>query len=204
MIQVFRYPFVSRNEAAKKVLVRMIPALLLLMLSMVPLFFFIGKDSEENRDTVIKSTSLAAEISAAAVFTMFLLCVVFISMVGIKESGRFMRNFTGWAYYKGVLYNVTAVVPRSHSDTSSRGMRRIVNAQDGAMDFLNDHYTLKKILDGGVENKRILVCKVRELTLLKENRNGVKVLLPDGRKQMIYKNITDYDTLMSIIYGIRK
>ncbi len=204
MIQIFKYPFVSRSEIGKKVLVRMIPALLLLMLSMVPLFVFIGNDSQANRDTVRKVTSQETEISAIAVFIVFLLCVVYISIVGIKESGKFMRNFTGWAYYKGTLYNITAVVPRSHSNTSSRGMRRIMNSQDGAMDFLNDHYTLKKLLDGDIENKRILVCEVRELTLLRENKNGVKVLLPDGRKLMIYKNMTDYETLMSIIYGIKK
>ncbi len=182
----------------------MIPALLLLMLSMVPLFVFIGNDSQANRDTVRKVTSQETEISAIAVFIVFLLCVVYISIVGIKESGKFMRNFTGWAYYKGTLYNITAVVPRSHSNTSSRGMRRIMNSQDGAMDFLNDHYTLKKLLDGEIGNKRILVYEVRELTLLRENKNGVKVLLPEGRKLMIYKNMTDYETLMSIIYGIQK
>lgn len=204
MIKIFQYPFISKNETAKRILVRMIPALLLLMLSMVSLFVFIGKDSEANRDAVRKVTSQETEISAVGVFIAFLLCVIYIGTVGIKESAEYMRNFTAWAYYRGTLYNITAVVPRSHANTSNRGMRRIMKAQDGAMDFLNDRYTLKKLLDGEIGNKRILVCEVRKPILLKEKKNGSKVLLPDGRKLMIYKNMTDYDTLMGIIYGIQK
>ncbi|WP_303161110.1 hypothetical protein [uncultured Ruminococcus sp.] len=79
-----------------------------------------------------------------------------------------------------------------------------MKAQDDAMGFLNDHYTLKKLLDGEIENSRILVYEVKELTLLKENKNGMKVLLPNGRKQTIYKDMIDYDTLRDIIYIMQK
>ncbi|WP_288736642.1 hypothetical protein [uncultured Ruminococcus sp.] len=72
------------------------------------------------------------------------------------------------------------------------------------MGFLSDHYTLKKLLDGEIENSRILVYEVKELTLLKENKNGMKVLLPNGRKQTIYKDMIDYDTLRDIIYIMQK
>lgn len=72
------------------------------------------------------------------------------------------------------------------------------------MGFLSDHYTLKKLLDGEIENNRILVYEVKELTLLKENKNGMKVLLPNGRKQTIYKDMIDYDTLRDIIYIMQK
>ena len=83
-------------------------------------------------------------------------------------------------------------------------MRSIMKAQDDAMEFLSDHYTLKKLLDGEIENSRILVYEVKELTLLKENKNGMKVLLPNGRKQTIYKDMIDYDTLRDIIYIMQK
>ncbi|MGN0594944.1 MAG: hypothetical protein ACI4I6_07285 [Hominimerdicola sp.] len=204
MIQIFKYPPVSRSEIGKRVLVRMIPALLLLVLSMVPMFIFMAKDSEANRNAVRKVSSQETEMSVIAVFILFLLCVVYISIVAIKESRKLMRNFTVWAYYKKTLYNITAVVPRSHANTSRRGMRRIMKAQDSAMDFFNDHYTLKKLLDGEIKNKRILVCEVIELTLLKENKNGVKVLLPNGRKLTIYKDLTDYDIFMDVIHSIQK
>ena len=58
--------------------------------------------------------------------------------------------------------------------------------------------------DGEIENSRILVYEVKELTLLKENKNGMKVLLPNGRKQTIYKDMIDYDTLRDIIYIMQK
>ncbi|MFR4347575.1 MAG: hypothetical protein ACLT27_01890 [Ruminococcus sp.] len=79
-----------------------------------------------------------------------------------------------------------------------------MKAQDDAMGFLSDRYTLKKLLDGEIENSRILVYEVKELTLLKENKNGMKVLLPNGRKQTIYKDMIDYDTLRDIIYIMQK
>lgn len=202
MIQVFNYPFVSRGKISRRILAGMLSALLLLMLSMIPVFIFMEKDSEANRDAVRKVTSQQTEISVIAVFVVFLLCTVFISIVCIKESRKLMRNFAGWAYYKGTLYNITAAVPRSHSNTSGRGMRNIVNAQDNALTFLNDKYTLKKLLDGELENKRILVSEVRELTILKESKDHIKILLQNGRKIIIYKDITDYDTLMGIICGI--
>ena len=174
------------------------------MLSTIPLFIFLGKDSEANQDAVRKVTSQETEIAAAAVLIVFLLCVVYISIVAIKGSAKHMRHFTCWAYYKGKLYNIGAAVPHSHSNTSNHGMRSIMNAQDGAMEFLNDQYTLKKLLNGEIENNRISVCEVNELNLLKENKNGMKVLLPNGRKQMIYKDMTDYDTLREIIYIMQK
>ena len=105
---------------------------------------------------------------------------------------------------KGTLYSIGAAVPHSHSNTSNHGMRSIMKAQDDAMGFLSDHYTLKKLLDGEFENSRILVYEVKELTLLKENKNGMKVLLPNGRKQTIYKDMIDYDTLRDIIYIMQK
>lgn len=63
---------------------------------------------------------------------------------------------------------------------------------------------MKKLLNGEIENSRILVYEVKELTLLKENKNGMKVLLPNGRKQTIYKDMIDYDTLRDIIYIMQK
>ncbi|MBS7205568.1 MAG: hypothetical protein KH048_04755 [Ruminococcus bicirculans] len=182
----------------------MIPALLVLILSTIPLFIFIGKDSAANRDAVRKVTSQETEVAAAAVFIVFLLCVVYISIAATKASAKHMRNFTCYAYYKGTLYSIGAAVPHSHSNTSNHGMRSIMKAQDDAMGFLSDHYTLKKLLDGEIENSRILVYEVKELTLLKENKNGMKVLLPNGRKQTIYKDMIDYDTLRDIIYIMQK
>lgn len=204
MIKLFQYPPTSRSEIGKGVLVRMIPALLVLILSTIPLFIFIGKDSAANRDAVRKVTSQETEVAAAAVFIVFLLCVVYISIAAIKASAKHMRNFTCYAYYKGTLYSIGAAVPHSPSNTSNHGMRSIMKAQDDAMGFLSDHYTLKKLLDGEIENSRILVYEVKELTLLKENKNGMKVLLPNGRKQTIYKDMIDYDTLRDIIYIMQK
>lgn len=182
MIKLFQYPPASRSEIGKGVLVRMIPALLVLILSTIPLFIFIGKDSAANRDAVKKVTSQETEVAAAAVFIVFLLCVVYISIAAAKASAKHMRHFTCYAYYKGTLYSIGAAVPHSHSNTSNHGMRSIMKAQDDAMGFLSDHYTLKKLLNGEIENSRILVYEVKELTLLKENKNGMKVLLPNGRK----------------------
>lgn len=204
MIKLFQYPPASRSEIGKSVLVRMIPALLVLILSTIPLFIFIGKDSAANRDAVRKVTSQETEMAAAAVFIVFLLCVVYISIAAAKASAKHMRHFTCYAYYKGTLYSIGAAVPHSHSNTSNHGMRSIMKAQDDAMGFLSDHYTLKKLLDGEIENSRILVYEVKELTLLKENKNGMKVLLPNGRKQTIYKDMIDYDTLGDIIYIMQK
>ena len=75
MIKLFQYPPASRSEIGKGVLVRMIPALLVLILSTIPLFIFIGKDSAANRDAVRKVTSQETEVAAAAVFIVFLLCI---------------------------------------------------------------------------------------------------------------------------------
>ena len=132
MIKLFQYPPASRSEIGKGVLVRMIPALLVLILSTIPLFIFIGKDSAANRDAVRKVTSQETEMAAAAVFIVFLLCVVYISIAAIKASAKHMRNFTCYAYYKGTLYSIGAAVPHSHSNTSNHGMRSIMKAQDDA------------------------------------------------------------------------
>ncbi|MGN0621225.1 MAG: hypothetical protein ACI4I9_05095 [Porcipelethomonas sp.] len=201
MIRIFRYPFVSGDETAKKVLRGMIPALLLLMFSTVPLFVFIGRDSEASRDAVHKITSPETRASVIAVFAAFLLCIVYISFLGIKESVKKRRDFVRWVFYRGRLFYVAAAVPTGR--TGSR-FGRIMKTQNAASAFLNDSDTLKKLLDGGIQNRRMIIYEAEDPVILRENKKGAKIRLAGGKKALIGRDITDYDQLMSIVRGIQK
>ena len=184
MIKLFQYPPASRSEIGKGVLVRMIPALLVLILSTIPLFIFIGKDSAANRDAVRKVTSQETEMAAAAVFIVFLLCVVYISIAAIKASAKHMRHFTCYAYYKGTLYSIGAAVPHSHSNTSNHGIGAAIAlrlAKDGYNIALNDiseamfedNDIMDKIKAEGVECEKF-ICDVSSYAQVEETVKAVK------------------------------
>lgn len=204
MIRVFAYHGEDINSRFKRVFLKTLPAVLILLFSTVPLFYFMAKDSEKNRDAVHKVTSQETENALLAVFAVFLLAVVYLVIMGVRENARLKRRFTNWAYYRGRLYTIIAAFPHSHHGSSNRAMRRVMNAQEGILRFLNDKYTLKQLLDGEIHSDRISVCEVEHVSEVKRTKNKTKVKLADGRTTAVYRSIDGFDELMEILNELTK
>ena len=61
MLKIYSYPAESAAERGKRIFRKMLPAVLILLISMIPLFYFMMQDSEQNRDAVRKVTSKETE-----------------------------------------------------------------------------------------------------------------------------------------------
>ena len=202
MIGVFAYPGEDVNSRAGRVFLKTLPAVLVVLLSTVPMFYFMAKDSEKNRDAVHKVTSQETEIAVIAVFAVFLLAIVYISVMGVWESVRLKRRFTNWAYYKGKLYTITADFPHSHHGSGNRAVRNVMNAQEAVLRLLNDKYTLKQLLNGEIKSDRFSVSEVVSVAEIKKTKNKTIVKLADGKTAAVYRSIDGYDELMGILEGL--
>ena len=62
MLEIYHPPHVAREEAARKMLWRVLLSFAALAIAMIPFFFQLTKDSEQNRDAVYKTTSTETEL----------------------------------------------------------------------------------------------------------------------------------------------
>ena len=196
---IYRYPYVSGGSVADRMMKVIIPAFLLLGAAMAFMFISMGEDSAANRNAVHKVTSFKTEMSVLAVFVIFLADVVFISIAGIIQSRRRMRNFTVWVNCGEKLYNIRAEVPRGRVNAPAASMNRIVYAQQRAVIFLNDSEFLEFLTDGGEENGNFTVTDADGVRILKTGKKGIKIQFKNGIKTFVYSEINDYASLKGLI-----
>lgn len=203
MIKVFSLPPEDTNTRYKRVFLKILPAIICVIISTVPLFYFMFRDSEKNSDAVYKITSQQTE--AALIFTagVTLLAVVWISAAGICESVRYGRRFTGWAYYRCELYTIKANYPKPYSGAGIRTFSRVMSAQESILRFLSDKYTLKQLLDGEIQSDRFEICRLERVQNIRKTGKGAVIMFDNGRKAVIYRSMDGYDELLDILENLK-
>lgn len=171
-------------------------AFLLLLLSTVPLFIFIGRDSERNRDAVRKVTSQETEFSLLFVLAVLVLCIVFVSVVGVKLSHRQKRNYERWVSFKGAVYYVKANVPRGTNLSNPQHFNKVMQAQDATLSFLKDEENMRELLQSSIRPSFVTVLCAENAVISKECGRYVVIRFENGRKIKLYKDIIDYNILI--------
>ena len=198
MIEVFSPCRLTTNDIAKKMLRHIAVSVILLAAAVSALFINISKDSEANRDAVRKVTSGATEICAIITFVVFVLAIVYLSVVGVFYSRNARSRFTKWVYYRGGLYYIHAVVPYSHSNSR---MSPIVNVQDNALAVINNDTVLIKLIESDTPHQSIRIIPIEKIDGITEKRHGLEIY-SDKLKLKISDNINDFERLSDIIYGL--
>lgn len=180
----------------------MLPAVLVLLISMIPLFYFMMQDSEQNRDAVRKVTSKETEAALLGVCGVFLLSIIYMAIVGVRESSRNRRCFTSWVRYKGRLYIVSAAFAALHSGSSNRAVSSAIKSQENNLRFLNDEYSLRQILDSGEIPPFISIYCVERIPEIRKTERSIKLRLENGRAVTILRSIRDYQELGDILEGL--
>ena len=201
MLKIFRYPFITRNEIEKKMLLYSLPVILSLLISMIPLFIFMAIDSEKNRDAIVKTSSRQTELSLLLVFVTFLISISIISFIGIRLSKKIRRNFEIWVSFKGVIYYMKAKVPRGTSISSPQHFNSVTKSQDRAINFLGSEEVIRELLTSGQTPKNVTILCAKEAKIIKKKHCSV-ICFENGRKIKLYKDIIDYDTLIDKIMKI--
>ena len=195
MIQIFKYPFVTREYIAKKVLLFSVPTFLVLLLSTVPLFIFMGRDSERNRDAVRKVTSTETELSLLFVVAVLVLCMVFVIVFSLKQSHRIKRNFERWVSFRGKLYYVKADVPAGRSLSTPQRFNKVMQVQDCTLSFLENEENMRELLQREPKPSFTTVLSAENAVISKENGKYCVIRFENGRKIKLYKDIIDYNIL---------
>lgn len=195
MLKIYKYPFISRDEIAKKLLRCSLPVFLLLLLSMVPLFKFMAADSDKNRDAITKITSQETELSLLLVFAVFLFSIVYISVVGIRLSNQTRRSLEIWVSFRGSVYYIKANSPRGTIASSPQRFNSVISSQDSAMCFLGDEGKIRELLTSGQTPCGITLLCAEGAKISKKKDHSV-IYFENGRKVKLYKDIIDYDTLI--------
>lgn len=197
VMKIYSAPKIDRGGAAKEMLLHSIFALLVLSTAVTALFVNISKDSEVNKDAVIKITSATVEMWAVITFVVFVAAIVYLSVIGVCISRRIRKQFSNWVYYKSQLYLVSASVPSAgvHDRAS-----RVMKIQDKALDILNDEYTLAQILDNKVVYGNIRAIKLTSVDKITEKRYGLEVCF-DNFKVRVSNKTDNYDELADILQG---
>jgi len=196
MLRIFKYPFESRNEIAKKMLIYSLFASLMVLISVIPMFVFISRDSAKNRDAARKITSQETELSVLLVFVTFLLCIVFISIMGIRLSRKVHRNFEKWVSFNGYIYYIKASVPRGTNLSNPKHINAVTKSQDRVSDYILNEKNIHKLLTSGQKPQGMTIFCADGAKILKQGKCSV-VHFEDGRKVKIYKDIIDYDILIN-------
>ena len=147
VMKIYSAPKIDRGEAAKKMLLHCVFALLVLSAAVTVLFVNISKDAEMNKDAVRKITSATVEMWAVITFIVFVAAIVYLSVMGVCISRGIKKQFSNWVYYKSQLYLVSASVPSAGAHNRAS---RVMKIQDKALDILNDEYTLAQIIENKV------------------------------------------------------
>ena len=93
MLEIYHPPHVAREEAARKMLWRVLLSFAALAVSMIPFFFQLTKDSEQNRDAVYKTTSTETELCLILVLAAALAVIFYLSVTGIRLSRKIRAQF---------------------------------------------------------------------------------------------------------------
>ena len=121
MLEIYHPPHVAREEAARKMLWRVLLSFAILAVSMIPFFFQLTKDSEQNRDAVYKTTSTETELCLILVLAVVLAVIFYLSVTGTRLSGKIRAQFKEWAFYRGTLYHISARIPGHRDDAPGGG-----------------------------------------------------------------------------------
>lgn len=195
--------FIGKNDSPTKFLSKvcafMVPAVVLLIVTTIPLFLSIAKDSGANRDAVNKVTSPETETWLIIVLIMTVAVIVYMSVTGILLA-RKRRLCTNWVYYAGDLYALFTVAPRRTRGTTPVGNMIIFYGQKKFHDILTDTYTLRQIISGEKQVSNIYVHKADRITELVIDRKKATMKLCDGKiPAFAYPDMNDYDTLIELI-----
>ncbi|MBQ8298049.1 MAG: hypothetical protein IJX77_09740 [Ruminococcus sp.] len=196
MIKIFAYPAESTNTRFKRVLLKVLPAVLIQLFSAVPLGYFMMQDSMRNRDAVRKVTSPETEISLLIVFAVFLLCVLYLSIIGIRESSALKRRFTSWVRYKGSLHIVTADFPKPYNQ---RRAARTIKAQEERLKIFRDEYYLRQLLDGEVRSSWLACYEIVRILEIKKTKKYTRIRLENGMQFTVYSYIEGYQELVGML-----
>lgn len=202
MLKIYSYPAESAAGRGKRIFLKILPAVLILLISMIPLFYFMMQDSEQNRDAVRKVTSKETEAALLSVCGVFLLSIIYMVIVGVRESSRNRRCFTSWVHYRGRLYIVSAAFTAPHSGSSNRAVSRAIKSQENNLRFLNDEYSLRQILDSGEIPPFISIYCVERIPEIRKTERSIKLRLENGRAVTILRSIRDYQELGDILKGL--
>ncbi len=194
--EIFRYPLVTRGDIAKKVLLFSVSAFVLLLLLTVPLFIFMGRDSEKNRDAVRKVTSQETELSLLFVLAVLVLCMVCVVVYSIKLSRRIKRNYERWVSFKGTVYYVKADVPVGRSLSTPQRFNKVMQAQDATLSFLKDKENMRELLQSSTKPSFVTVLCAENAVISKECGRYAVIRFENGRKIKLYKDIIDYNILI--------
>lgn len=195
MLKIYKYPFISREKIAKKLLRYSLPVFVLLLLSMIPLFVFIAADSVRNRDAVTRITSQETELSLLLVFAVFLFSIVYISVVGIILSNQTRRNLERWVSFRGSVYYIKANAPRGTIASGPQRFNSVISSQNSAMGFLGDEGKIRELLTS-VQTPRGITLLCADRAKISKKKNCSVIRFENGRKVKLYKDIIDYDILI--------
>lgn len=192
MLEIYHPPHVAREEAARKMLWRVLLSFAILAVSMIPFFFQLTKDSEQNRDAVYKTTSTETELCLILVLAVVLAVIFYLSVTGTRLSGKIRAQFKEWAFYRGTLYHISARIPGAGAQNR---VSSAIARQEQLLSVLHQPDTLAKLLDGTLSMDGIRVTPVTEVTNIRKTKHTVHVLF-HGKHAKISKEISNYDSLM--------
>lgn len=195
--------FIGKNSSPvrflSKVCAFIVPALVLLIVTTIPLFQSMAKDAEANRDAVNKVTSPETETWLIVVLLMTVAVIIYLCITGILLA-RKRRQCTNWVYYAGGLYVLFTVTPRKTRGTALVGNAFVFYGQQKFHDILTDTYTLRQIISGEKQISNIYVHKADKITELVIDKRKATMKLCDGKiPAFAYPDMNDYDTLLELI-----
>lgn len=198
MLEIYHLPHVAREEAARNMLWRVLFSFAALAVAMIPFFIQLAEDSRRNRDAVYRTTSTEMELSLLLVLAAALAVIGYLSVTGIRLSGKIRAQFKEWAFYRGTLYHISAKIPAAGAQNR---VSSVIARQEQLLSVLHQPDTLAKLLDGTLSMDGIRVTPVTEVTRIRKKRHAVHVSF-HGKHAAIPKEISNYDSLMNHLQAL--
>lgn len=198
MLEIYHLPHVAREEAARKMLWRVLLSFAALAVAMIPFFIQLAEDSRRNRDAVYRTTSTEMELSLLLVLAAALAVTGYLSVTGIRLSGKIRAQFKEWAFYRGTLYHISARIPGAGAQNR---VSSVIARQEQLLSVLHQPDTLAKLLDGTLSMDGIRVTPVTKVTRIRKKKRVVHVSF-HGKHAAIPKEISNYDSLMNHLQAL--